>query len=395
MTAGPRAWDAVVVGGGPAGSATAARLARQGFAVLLLDRAEFPRRKPCGECVNPAGVEALRRLGALPAVLATGPAPLEGWRIRAGDSPGFAGGFPDGQAGLGIAREVLDPVLLDHARACGVEVRTGVRVRDLLREGTWTRGVVASGEGGDADIPARIVVGADGLRSVVLRRLGLVRRQPRLRKVALTAHVRGADALGTRGELRVRGGGCLGIAPVGGGLANVSVVAAGEAAHAVGGDAAGYFDRALREYGFEGLERVDEVLATGPFDWPVRRAVADGAVLVGDAAGYYDPFTGQGIFRALRGAELAAEAVGAALRRGEASAGALAGYERERRRAFGAGERMQRLVEAFVARPRALAAVSRRLGRRPELADALIRVTGDLDPVRSLLHPALLLRLAW
>jgi flavin-dependent dehydrogenase len=123
--------------------------------------------------------------------------------------------------------------------------------------------------------------------------------------------------------------------------------------------------------------------------------VADGAVLVGDAAGYYDPFTGQGIFRALRGAELAAEAVGAALRRGDASAAALAGYERERRRAFGAGERMQRLVEAFVARPRALAVVSRRLGRRPELADALIRVTGDLDPVRSLLHPALLLRLAW
>lgn len=390
-----RAWDAVVVGGGPAGSATAARLAGAGWAVLLLDRAEFPRRKPCGECVNPAGVEALRRLGALEAVLAAGPAPLAGWLIRAGEADGFAGGFPEGTTGLGIAREVLDTVLLEHARARGVEVRTGARVRDLLREGMRVRGVVASGAGGDEEIPARVVVGADGLRSVVLRRLGLVRRPPRLRKVALTAHVRGAEGLGTRGELRVRGGGCLGIAPVGGGLANASVVVAGPAVQGVGGDAAGCFDRALREYGFEGVERVDEVLATGPFDWPVRRAVADGAVLVGDAAGYYDPFTGQGIFRALRGAELAAEAVGGALLRGDASAAALAGYERARRRAFGPGERMQRLVEAFVARPRALAAVSRRLGRSPELADALIRVTGDLEPVRSLLHPALLLRLAW
>ncbi|HEX8273375.1 MAG TPA: NAD(P)/FAD-dependent oxidoreductase [Longimicrobiaceae bacterium] len=391
----PETWDAVVVGAGPAGSATAARLARAGWAVLLLDRAEFPRRKPCGECVNPAGVEALRRLGALEAVLAAGPAPLAGWLIRAGGADGFAGGFPEGRGGLGIAREVLDTVLLEHARACGARVRTGVRVRDLLREGARVRGVAASGPDGQVEIPARVVVGADGLRSVVLRRLGLVRRPPRLRKVALTAHVRGADGLGTRGELRVRGDGCLGIAPVGGGLANASVVVAGRAAQAVGGDAAGCFDRALREYGFEAMERVDEVLATGPFDWPVRRAVADGAVLVGDAAGYYDPFTGQGIFRALRGAELAAEAVDGALLRGDASAAALAGYERARRRAFGPGERMQRLVEAFVARPRALAAVSRRLGRSPELADALIRVTGDLAPVRSLLHPALLLRLAW
>ncbi len=393
--AGPGAWDAVVVGAGPAGSATAARLARAGFAVLLLDRAEFPRRKPCGECVNPAGVEALGRLGALPAVLAAGPATLEGWRIRAGGAAGFQGGFPDARTGLGIAREVLDPLLLEHARACGAEVRTGVRVRDLLRGGRAVRGVAASDGGCGLEIPARIVVGADGLRSVILRRLGLVRRAPRLRKVALTAHVRGADGLGTRGELRVRGGGCLGIAPVGGGLANVSIVVAGDDARGVGGDAAGFFDRALRDFGFAELVRVDEVLATGPFDWPVRRAVADGAVLVGDAAGYYDPFTGQGIFRALRGAELAADAVGAALLRGDTSAAALAGYERARRRAFGAGERMQRLVEAFVARPRALAAVSRRLGRRPEVADALIRVTGDLEPVRSLLHPALLLRLAW
>lgn len=391
----PAVWDAVVVGAGPAGSATAARLAREGFGVLLLDRAEFPRRKPCGECVSPAGVEALRSLGALPAVFAAGPAPLAGWRVRAGGGAGFAGRFPEGRTGLGIARETLDTVLMEHARACGAEVRTGLRVRDLLREGARTCGVVAAGGGGEVLLRARVVVGADGLRSVVLRRLGLVRRAPRLRKVALTAHVRGADGLEDTGELRVREGGCLGIAPVGEGRANVSVVVAAGAPDAVSGDVTGCFDRALRAYGLEGVERVDEVLATGPFDWPVRRTVADGAVLVGDAAGYYDPFTGQGIFRALRGAELAAEAVCAALRRGDASAAALSGYDRARRRAFGPGERLQRAIEAFVSRPRALAAVARRLDRRPEAADALIRVTGDLEPVRSLLDPALLFRLVW
>ncbi len=160
------------------------------------------------------------------------------------------------------------------------------------------------------------------------------------------------------------------------------------------GDAEGFFDRALAAYGLRGLERVDAVLATGPFDCPVRAAVAPGALLVGDAAGYYDPFTGQGIFRALRGAELAAAALHAALDRGEASAAALAPYERARRRAFGPGERLQRVVEAFVARPAVLAAAARRFERRRDVADALIRVTGDLEPVRSLLHPGLFLRLA-
>jgi len=391
----PAVWDAVVVGAGPAGAAIAARLAGEGFGVLLLDRAEFPRRKACGECVSPAGVEALRSLGALSAVLAAGPAPLAGWRIRAEGGAGFAGRFPEGRTGLGIARETLDAILVEHARACGAEVRTGLRVRDLLREGERTCGVVAGRGGAEVALRARVVVGADGLRSVVLRRLGLVRRAPRLRKVALTAHVRGADGLADTGELRVRAGGCLGIAPVGEGRANVSVVVAGGAPGAVAGGAAGCFDRALRGYGLEGVERVDEVLATGPFDWPVRCTVADGAVLVGDAAGYYDPFTGQGIFRALRGAELAAEAVGAALRRGDVSAAALSGYDRARRRAFGPGERLQQVIEAFVSRPRALAAAARRLDRRPEAADALIRVTGDLEPVRSLLDPALLFRLVW
>lgn len=381
------AWDAVVVGAGPAGSATAARLAAAGHAVLLLDRASFPRRKPCGECVNPAGVAALDRLGALDSVLAAGPARLDGWRIVPGGEGGFHGRFPPGVHGLGIPRETLDALLVDHARAAGAVVRTGTHVTGVIRDDRGVSGVeLAGGE----TIPARVVVGADGLRSVVLRRLRLLRRGPRLRKVALTAHVRGIDALGGTGELRARGRGCVGIARVGEGIANVTVVAPGDAADGIGGDREGYFDQAIRDYGFRDAVRVDAVLATGPFDWPVRRAVADGALLVGDAAGYYDPFTGQGIFRALRGAELAAEVLDAALRAGDVSARALAPYERARRRAFAPGERLQHVVEAFVARPPLLGWAARRLSRRPALGDAVICATGDVRPVSSLLRPSLL-----
>lgn len=401
MTVGTRSErrEVVVVGGGPAGSAVATRLARAGHDVLLLDRAEFPRRKPCGECVNPAGVAALRDLGMLDTVEAAGPAHLAGWRLRGVGGAGFDGGFAPPLHALGIARTVLDTLLLDGARAAGVEVRTGTRVADLLREGGGAAGVRAvDSDGEPVDVHARLVIGADGLRSVVVRRLGLLRRGPRLRKVALAAHVRGIDSLGGRGELHLSAHGCAGVADVGDGTANVTVVAYGDEAARVSGDTDGYFDAALRRYGFADAERTEPAMATGPFDWPVRSAISAGAVLVGDAAGYYDPFTGQGIYRALRGAEMAAEVCTIALRSagsGPIPEAALLPYERARRRAFAPGERVQKLVEAFVSRPRLFGAVSRRFARNPGLGDAVIAVTGDVRPARTLLNPALLARLLW
>lgn len=392
-----KAREVVIVGAGPAGSATAARLAEAGHDVLLLDRAHFPRRKPCAECVNPAGVDALRRLGAWESVSAAPHSPLLGWRIAPTAGCGFDGSFPDSIAGIAIPREVLDAILVRHAEDRGAEVRTGVRVVDLLRGASGAvAGVRVQGDGGEREIAARLVVGADGLRSVVLRRLGLLRRRPKLRKLALTAHVSGFDGPPGRGEVRVSGrGACLGVAPVGDGLANVTVVVPGGRAGEVSGDADGFFDAALHTYGFDGLHRVDEVLATGPFDCPVRGAIADGALLVGDAAGYYDPFTGQGIYRALHGGELAAETAHAALGADDTSVRALAPYERARRSVFASGERMQHVVEAFVSRPRLLSLIGRRFTARPSLADALIRVTGDVSPVGSLFTPRFWAELAW
>lgn len=384
-------WDAVVVGGGPAGSATAARLAASGHHVLVLDRDAFPRPKPCGECLSPGAVAALAALGALDRIHGAGPAVLDGWRIFPEPEPPCEGAFPAGHRGLALSRDRLDLLLLDHARERGAVVRFDARVADLLRRDGRVTGVrLASGE----EIPARLVIGADGLRSVVVRRLGLLRRTPRLRKVALTAHLAGVEDLAGHGELHAFRWGCVGVAAIEDGMANVTIVFTGSEAQRVAGARDASFDAVVRcVHRIAHGRRISAVQATGPFDWPTRRVAAEGALLVGDAAGYYDPFTGQGIYRALHGAGMAARAADAALRAGNTSAAALAAYDDAHRAAFDPGVKLQHLIEAVVSRPRLLGAFAGRLRSRPTLADALIAVTGDIRPVGSLLTAGFLARL--
>lgn len=378
-------WDAVVVGAGPAGAATAARLAARGHRVLVVDRKGFPRPKPCGECISPAALRAIRSLGAGELVMAQPHTVLEGWQIVPSSGGAFEGRFPEAEFGLTMSRERLDSALLEHACRAGAEVRTGVRVVDLIREGERVTGVRALEGDESVELRASVVVGADGLRSVVSRRAGLLRRTPKLRKIALTAHVRGARVSRAAGELRVLPWGCVGIANIDAELTNVTIVVSGAETRGVAAGREAYFDAvARRTEGLADARRVSDVLATGPFDWPVRSAIGAGVLLVGDAAGYYDPFTGQGIYRALRGAELASEALDAAILAGDPSTDALQPYETGRLRAFRPGERLQRVIEAVVSRPRLLALAAARLRRNTALADRLIAVTGDLAPVGAL-----------
>jgi flavin-dependent dehydrogenase len=125
-------------------------------------------------------------------------------------------------------------------------------------------------------------------------------------------------------------------------------------------------------------------MASGPFDQPTRAAVVEGAALVGDAAGYFDPFTGQGIYQAMAGALLLADAAAAALHAGHAHE-PLHDYARGLTALVSAPRRVQRGIELVLARPRLADRCIRALAHAPSAASALIAVTGDVKPPRSLL----------
>ncbi len=388
-----RPHDVIVVGGGPAGSATARRLALGGHRVLLLDRARFPRDKACSEYASPEAVRQLAALGVLPAVEAFGTTALTGSAVtgaRGGQMHGrfdAAGGAPFRATGLALPRRALDATLLDAARAAGVTVREGATMRGFDRAGDGTVTVAFDVGGGEHTVTGRLLIGADGLRSRVARAAGL-RQQGRLRRTAFVAHVSDVAGLAGHAELHVGRAGYVGLNPLSADVANVALVVPAARAHEARGDVAGFVARTLESFpevrGRVDLDRtVRAILTTGPFDASCRRSVADGVLLVGDAAEFFDPFTGEGIWSALLGAELAAAAAAALAAPGAVTARRLASYRSARRRAFGEKWIVERLIGYAMLAP-ALFDASLRLLEHTGRAHRMIGVTGGFVPVRRL-----------
>lgn len=145
---------------------------------------------------------------------------------------------------------------------------------------------------------------------------------------------------------------------------------------------------------FRVARRIDDVRATGPFASSARPAWAPGAALVGDAADFFDPFTGEGVYSALRGGELLAPFAARALRaNGTASDEALAAYEQARRRTFGGKWQVERIIGATIAVPALINHAARALSRRREMADLLIGVAGDFVPPSQVLRTGYFARL--
>ena len=401
--------EVIVVGGGPAGASTAHSLARNGIDVLVLDRAKFPRDKICAEYLSPQASRILSDMNVLDEIERSHPAHLAGMRIRAPDGHYADGEFasthgfrPFREYGLAIRRTILDEIVLRGARTAGARVEELVRITDVNKDQTGrVSGVnVVGPDGAAGTLTSRYVIGADGLRSIVGKRLGLTHTSRFFpKRLALVAHYRKVRDVGALGEMHVDRDGYFGIVDVGLGLMNVAVVVPISRAKEIGEGRTEFLEQwiAARPHlaeRFVGAERVTDVNATGPFATTSRPAWAPGAALVGDAADFFDPFTGEGMYSALRGGELLAPFVAEALRGTQSNEKrVLAGYEARRRSEFGGKWKLERIIGMAIAYPYFLNNAARALSRNKDLADLLVGVAGDFIPAKVALDPRVLFNL--
>lgn len=399
-------WDAIVVGAGPAGSASAALLARDGFSTLLLDRAAFPRDKACGEYTSPETEAVLRRIGALDALERAGTRRWNSMRVISPSGHSFKIEYDSSNTNqptkqvLATRRRVLDATLVDYARACGAIVRERTRVDRVTQSGGVVTGVAIRSRGGGAmEERARLVIGADGVHSAVVRSLGLRADLRWPLNFGMVAHYGGYSGLDDWGEMHVSSNGYAGLAPQSDGVLNVGLVMPMKLVTGRGySGSVARFEAFAKSFPgvaqvLHGAHRLTGVRGVGPIGARVRRTWGPGYLLVGDAAGFFDPFTGEGVYKALRGAEIASQVARQALEKGNVGDDGLAEYGKLRRREFTAKEIFCRMVQGFVAVPPLMDYIVKRVDKRQNVRAVLTGVLGDYADARAALSPAYLVAL--
>lgn len=403
------AWDVIVVGAGPAGSALAIELASEGVDVLLVDAARFPRDKTCGDYVSPRGLARLDALGCGPRLRALGCTPIRRSRLYLDRDELVSGVLPE-VAGLpsyghAVPRLELDHIMFQRALEAGAVAREEYRVTGLEHT---SRGVEVVGTlAGKAHRElGRLVIGADGANSAIAHAAGLRMTDARYTLASIRAYARGLTLDHTImyfDQTYFPGYGW--IFPVRPGLCNVGVGMVSESLS--------QGELALPDF-FARFRRLCAKLARAHGvtieigrhrGWPIRtyggarRNYFDRGLLIGEAGCLVDPLNGEGIPLALDSAHVAARTIRAAFRRGQFAAADLAGYETDWRATFDPDLAISDLIVSMIRNRRflplwlsALRMTSHVARRDARYAAVTGGILGGVIPARRALTPEMFLR---
>ena len=394
-------FDVVVIGGGPAGCAMALDLNRRGYDVALCDQAKFPRDKVCGEFISPGADPILEWLGVLASIEALAPKRLKGVAISSYESAELEIDYPVSTetglrpSSLSVPRYQLDALFLKQVQNAGVKVFEQHKVTDFV----FDEGCVAGVHGWDENktsfsLQAKLVVDAGGRNAVSLRKFNL--KQEGNGKIAFSAHWQGVRLPDDYCYMHVSRPGYTGISSVGNGRANVVLVVDRSALD--GKKAETLYHNVLmsncrRCEMLQGAERVEPVRSVESLAFAVKPVPCGGLVLVGDAMGFIDPFTGEGIYLSLRSSQIAGEVIHAGFQNSNFSRKFLSVYNARRQEEFGDKFLLSRVLQWLIYNRPFCNGVMKRLSTNRVLAETLVGVIGDILPAKKVVSMKFLLRL--
>ena len=318
-------YDAAIVGGGPAGAATGAQLAKAGMRVIILEKETFPRFS-IGESLLPHGNDLLREIGVWDKLEKAGFLRKYGAEFCTGDGSRLQRFWfgqnmgPSHEYSYQVDRAQFDQLLLDHARELGCEVREQTRVETMESQDKEIMTLRCTGLNGDLEVKARWLIDASGRSAFSGGRIGLQRRSTlKARRVAIFGHFEGVFRNGGKAEGHITiarfATGWFWLIPLAGARTSVGVVLPSEEARtSTGRRIEDIFDEAVQSNDevrtrLQGARLLTPLRATGDYSWKFSRFANRRILLTGDAAGFVDPIFSSGVMLALKSAVRAAELI--------------------------------------------------------------------------------------